>query len=305
MTVKKEAYYNSDNRINKIRALMWADENSSPAGVVQIIPSFGDHIGRYDEFARFLAEKGFVVCGNDHIGNGKSVSSPAELGAVTDNADVTVIRDVNTLHRIMAKRYRDVPYYIVGVGVGSFIARIYSGAFSDRLSGAVFIGTSQLPDFVWAFSDPLDALMDYLPREVSSAVALNSVFGKITKRLYKDNSELSWLSVNERNLAEYIGDPLTGFNMTRQMTSALIKLLLKGGERKHAENLDPEFRVMFLSGAKDSVGFFGRGVISASDIYASAGLSPEVILYPTYRHEILHENDSEKVYEDIVKFLGV
>jgi len=299
--IKKEAYYNSDNGINKIRALIW--EAEAPKGVVQLIPSFGDHIGRYDEFAGFLAENGFVVCGNDHIGNGKSVSSYAELGAVSDNADVTVIRDVNTLHRIMAKRYKGLPYYIIGMGVGSFIARIYAGAFSEKLSGAVFIGTSQAPDFVWALSDPFDALMSYLPREISSAMALNSVFGKITKRLYKDDSELSWLSVNERNLAEFIGDPLTGYNMTRQMSFALISLLLKGSERKNAEKMPPDFKVMFLSGAKDSVGFFGRGVISASDIYAAAGLSPEVILYPTDRHEILHEDDRERVFGDILKFL--
>ncbi|MCH5198743.1 MAG: alpha/beta fold hydrolase [Oscillospiraceae bacterium] len=303
MIVKKEAYYSSDNRINKIRALVWEDQEKSPSGVVQIIPSLGDHIGRYDEIARHLALQGFVVCGNDHIGNGKSVSSSVELGAVTDNADVTVIRDVNTLHRIMAKRYKELPYYIIGAGVGSFIARIYAGAFSEQLSGAVFIGTSQMPDFVWALNDPLNALMSNLPREVSSAAALNTLFGKITKRLYKDNSELSWLSVNEQNLAEYIGDPLTGFGMTRQMTAALIKLLLKGSLRENAEKLPSDFKVMFLSGAKDSVGFFGRGVISASDIYAAAGLSPEVILYPTDRHEILRESDREKVFTDIAEFL--
>ena len=126
MTVK-EAYYNSDNGINKIRALIWSGDEKDVRGVVQIIPSFGDHVGRYDEFARFLASNGFAVCGNDHVGNGKSVSCPEELGAVNDGAELTVIRDVNTLHRIIAKRYAGLPYYILGAGVGSFIARIRSG----------------------------------------------------------------------------------------------------------------------------------------------------------------------------------
>ncbi len=303
MIIKKQAYFTSDNRISKIMALIWQDDASVPMGVVQIVPSFGDHIGRYDAFARYLAEHGFLVCGADHMGHGGSVQTKEELGAVNPDAHLTVLRDMNTLHRIMAKKYPDIPYYIMGIGVGSFAARIYAGAFADLLTGAVFVGCGQMPDFVWAFADPLNTLLERLPRELSSAAAPNVLFGKLTKRVYKDNSELSWLSKSEETLVDYIADPLTGFTMTRELTAAMLQILLKGSERKNADMLPADFKVMFVSGAKDSIGFFGRGVISASDLYAAAGLDPEVILYPTDRHDLLHESDSEKVFEDILKFL--
>ena len=304
MIKKTQAYYSSDNGFSRIRALVWAPEQESPAGVVQIAPSFGDHIGRYDEFARFLAENGFVVCGADHVGHGGSVQTPEELGAVNPQAHLTVLRDMNTLHRIMAKRYPAAPYYMLGVGVGAFAARVYAGAFADALAGAVFVGCGQMPDFIWAFADPVNALMERMPRSVSSAAAPDVLFGRITKRLYKDDSELSWLSRSDETLEDYIADPLTGFMMTRDLTAALLMLLLKGSERKNAEVLPPQFKVMFVSGAKDSLGLFGRGVISASDIYAAAGLTPEVILYPTDRHDLLHEPDRDKVFADILKFLN-
>lgn len=303
MMEKKQAYFTSDNRISRIYALLWLPDEGEPKGIVQIVPSFGEHIARYDEFASFLAENGFVVCGADHVGHGGSVSSPEELGAVNDDAHLTVVRDMNTLHRIMAKRYPGAPYFMLGAGVGSFAVRIYAGAFPELLAGAVLVGSGQIPDFVWAFADPAALLMERLPREISSAAAPDVLFGKLTKRLYKDNSELSWLSVNEENLASYIGDPLTGFPMTRQLTAAMLQLLLRGSERRNAEALPPTFPLMFVSGAKDSFGFFGRGVISASDLYAAVGLQPEVILYPVDRHEILHEDDRERVYNDILKFL--
>ncbi len=304
MIIKKQAYFTSDNRIAQIRVLIWQDDAAAaPKGVVQLVPSFGDHIARYDVFARFLAENGFVVCGADHVGHGGSVDSPEALGAVLPGAHLTVIRDMNTLHRIMAKRYPEAPYFLFGIGVGSFAARIYAGAFADALSGAVFAGAGQLPDFVWAFADPLRDLINRLPRELSSAAAPNQLFGKLTRRVYKDDSELSWLSRSEETLADYIADPLTGFPMTRELTFAMLQLMLKGSEAKNAQVLPPDFRVMFVSGAKDSFGMFGRGVISASDQYAAAGLTPEVILYPADRHDILHEPDAEKIYADILKFL--
>ena len=303
MMKRTQAYYSSDNRISKIFTLIWTPETEPLKGVVQIAPSFGEHIGRYDEFASFLAQNGYVVCGADHVGHGGSVTAPEELGAVNDDAHLTVVRDMDTLQRIMHKRYPDLPYFLLGAGVGSFAARIYAGAFPQKLNGAVFMGTSQIPDFVWALSDPLQALLERLPANLSSAAAPDVLFGKLTMRLYKDNSELSWLSVNEENLIEYITDPCTGFPMTRQLTAAMLQLLLRGSHEKNANALPPEFPVMFVSGAKDSFGFFGRGVIRASDLYADAGLAPEVILYPTDRHEILHEDDRERVFGDILRFL--
>ena len=305
MMKTKQAYFSSDNRISRIYTLIWEPDTEAPRGVVQIVPSFGEHIGRYDAFASFLAENGFVVCGADHVGHGGSVDSAEALGAVNDGAHLTVVRDMDTLRRIMAKRYPGLPYFMLGAGVGSFAARIYAGAFPEKLSGAVFMGTSQMPDFVWALTDPINALLERLPADLSSAAAPNVLFGKLTMRLYKDNSELSWLSVNEENLISYIADPFTGFPMTRQLTDAMLQLLLRGSNEKNANALPPDFPVMFVSGAKDSFGLFGRGVIRASDLYAAAGMSPEVVLYPTDRHEILHEDDRERVYADILRFLTV
>ena len=57
---KTEAYYRSDNGSDMIRALIWRDEEKESAGVVQLVHGVSEHIGRYDEFARFLAENGFI-----------------------------------------------------------------------------------------------------------------------------------------------------------------------------------------------------------------------------------------------------
>ena len=52
----------------------------APRAIVQIVHGMCEHMGRYDEFARFLARNGFAVCGEDHIGHGESASDPAEFG---------------------------------------------------------------------------------------------------------------------------------------------------------------------------------------------------------------------------------
>ena len=301
--VKQQGYFTSDNKRNQIRALIWADEKVSPVGVVQLVPSFGDHVGRYDAFARFLAGEGFVVCGADHLGTGLSVPEDAARGAVLPGEHISMLRDMNTLHRLMMRRYAGLPVIMAGFGVGSFLARIYCRSFAPLLCGALFVGTSQLPDWVAVFEDGAKRILEALPPSVSASAALPTVFGKLTRRLYKDDSELSWLSSSEAALEAYLGDPLTQYTQTGEMTAELLTILIKGSRPVNCVGLPEGFPVMFLSGGKDSVGLFGRGVINASDLYMAAGVTPEVVIYPAMRHEILHENEHDKVFADALSFL--
>lgn len=301
--IRKEAYFTSSNGINKVRTLIWQDDKVAPLGVVQIAHGVCEHIGRYDGFARFLAANGFVVCGNDHLGHGKTAETPGELGFVFDGDHANMVRDMNTLHNIMAKRHQGLPYIILGHSMGSFLARIYTAAFGDRLSGAVYTGTGQVPLAVMALEDPIDYLMEKLAVNSEFPQTVVSLFGKATDRFYKDGDNLSWLSRSKKNRDAYRNDPLCGFSFTTSLTKELITLAVKVSFPDWASKVPAHLPVMIASGAKDPVGMFGKGVLAVSDALAKAGNEPEVILYPADRHEILNEDDNDKVYGDILRFL--
>ncbi len=301
--IRKEAYYTSSNGINKVRTLIWQDESASPVGVIQIAHGVCEHIGRYDDFARFLAENGFVVCGNDHLGHGKTVFSENELGYVFEGDHVNMVRDMNTLHNIMSKRYPDIPYILFGHSMGSFLARIYSAAFGERLSGAIYCGTGQVPSPVLLFEDPVKTIMDRLPENSPTPQSIVSIFEKFTKKVLKSDDDLSWLSRNQQNIENFRNDPLSGFDFTPSLLKELITLAVKASDPSWAAKLPKDLPVLLVSGAKDPVGMFGRGVLEVSDALVSVGIEPEVILYPADRHEVLNEEDNEKIYGDVLKFV--
>lgn len=301
--IRKEAYYTSSNGINKVRALIWQDDKAAPIGVIQIAHGVCEHIGRYDDFARFLAENGFVVCGNDHLGHGKTVESEADLGYVYDGDNVNMVRDMNTLHNIMSKRYPELPYIIFGHSMGSFLARIYTAAFGDRLAGAVYCGTGQLPLPVLMLEDPVKYLMDKLPENSTTPASVTGIFERVTRRYLKDEDNLAWISKSSKNLENYRNDPLTGFPLTPSLSKELIILAIKASDPSWASRLPENLPVLLVSGAKDPIGMFGRGVLAVSDALMKAGLEPGVILYPADRHEILNEDDNDKVYADILEFV--
>ena len=48
--------------------------------MIQICHGMMEHIRRYDRFARALCDRGFVVCGDDHLGHGRTAEQPEDLG---------------------------------------------------------------------------------------------------------------------------------------------------------------------------------------------------------------------------------
>ena len=49
-------------------------------GVVQIVHGIAEHMGRYDHFARYLNAHGYAVCGEDHLGHGKTGEAAGQFG---------------------------------------------------------------------------------------------------------------------------------------------------------------------------------------------------------------------------------
>lgn len=97
----EEFYFESSTGVNRIYARKCIPDGA-PRAVIQIAHGVAEHINRYNDFMAFLAENGFVVVGNDHLGHGRSAESPTELGffAESDGWD-RVVEDMDKLRTLM------------------------------------------------------------------------------------------------------------------------------------------------------------------------------------------------------------
>lgn len=302
--IKKEAYYNSSTGVNKIRALIWSDSEVEPIGIFQIAHGVCEHIGRYDDFARFLASKGYIVCGNDHIGHGKSVEDEEDLGFTAEKDGYRrFVDDMHILYSIMHKRYPDLPYYLFGHSMGSLCARVYAGTFGSELSGLIICGTAHVPlDFNY-FIDILDkATARFGPRKVNHVMA--SMLNKFSSlRISDRTSDLDWLSINKDNVQAYINDPLCGQELSLSGIRDLASIAILASDKMWAPSVPFDLPIMIIAGALDPVGMNGKAPIACADALEEAGHNPLVIIYPCCRHEILNEDCKETVYNDILGFL--
>lgn len=302
--VRKEAYFNSSNGVNRVYTLIWEDDSTAPIGILQLTHGMAEHIDRYDSFARFMASNGFIVCGNDHIGHGKSINDRSEIGYFAPaDGDKRLVDDMHILTKIMKKRNPDLPFFLFGHSMGSFCARVYAAHFGEELNGLILCGTGEIPDISSALLGVFDAVCEKYG-EKRRVDAIGDLLNKGASLIVgeKDNP-LAWLSVDAENRLAYSNDGLCGFTYTLRGYRDMFAVMCEACEASWGYKLPQDLPIFIISGANDPVGSKGRGVLAVADNLVDAGIEPEVVLYPGLRHEILNEEDNDRIYNDILKFI--
>ena len=127
----KEFYLDSCGG-GRLHCAIWTPEGE-PKAVVQLIHGIAEHIGRYDEFARFLNAHGYVVAADDHMGHGGSVENGVK--GYFSGGWLSAVEDEKRLHDEMQKQYPELPYYFLGHSMGSFLLRTYLYTYPDARRG--------------------------------------------------------------------------------------------------------------------------------------------------------------------------
>lgn len=299
-TVKKIRYMSSD-KMTTIHGLMWIPEGEVQ-GVLQIAHGMQEFIDRYDRFARFMCDHNILVVGNDHLGHGASVRSEDQYGYFAEkNGNRCVILDMRELQRGMAMHYPDVPYFLLGHSMGSFLARQYMMIYGKFLDGVIISGTG------WHSQAELDMAMTMCTVIArSKGWTYRSPFmtklsmGDYNKKFEPNRTKYDWLTRDESVVDAYRKDKRTQFMFTLNgyynMFAGLKTLLVPANLNKIPKDLP----VCFISGEEDPVGNFGAGVKKAVASLQRAGLTDvELHLYPNDRHEVLNELNYQEVYKDV------
>lgn len=306
MIQKEDFYFGSRDGEHRIHAIRWIPENEKPVCVLQIIHGMSEYIDRYDEFARYLAGRGILVVGDDHLGHGKSVNPGEPYGYFCkEDAATVLVRDEHRLKKIIQEQYQGIPYIILGHSMGSFIARNYLIRYGSGIDGAIIMGTGMQPMARIAVVRVLAGIQSLFcgPRHVSRLID-RLAFGTYNRRIESPKTSSDWLCANEESVERYLEDPLCGFVFTVNGFQTLMKLLWNLNNTGKLEKMPRQLPVFFVAGEEDPVGDYGKAVTEVYESYIRLGMEHvQIKLYPGDRHEILNEKDRENVYGDIYRWI--
>ena len=278
--------------------------NTTPHGTLLIIHGMAEHSGRYEAFARYLSERGYAVLTYDQLGHGKTARNADDLGHFTqaDSSDL-LVRDGLQMAAWLAKQYPDLPHFILGHSMGSFVARCMLQENGAAFAGAVLMGSAGTAPTLRTTLPTVKLLARLNPTR--RAVRINTLFGYTSNLRFRNEYDpLAWLSVNLDNREHFRRDPLCGQVFTRNGFYTLLALADRAVNHEWYLRLPKNLPMLWVSGGQDPVGHFGIGITQVAHSLQSQGFSQVSLqLYPGLRHDILQEDDRAQVFADLYHWL--
>ena len=285
--MKKTVYLTSKQDGLKLHVLLMEPEQS-PKGIVQICHGMAEHKERYEPFMQMLCNNGYISVIHDHRGHGKSVKNAADLGYFYDDSGKAIIEDAHQVTTWMKERYGgELPYHLFGHSMGSLIV---CGSPSENKA-------AKAAGFLAKTACKMGA---HKKGEFFQKMA----FGLYGKALGEDESENGWISYNKENVKAYDENPLDGFVFSNNGFLNLFLLMDETYNKKGWQVKHPSLPILFIAGADDPCIGSKKQYAQAMTTLKKRGYNQvRGMLFLNRRHEILNEDDVEKVYDAVLHFL--
>lgn len=304
MVTENFKFLSNDGKTN-IHAVKWIPDSGEYKGIIQITHGMVEYIERYEGFAEFLTDNGFMVVGHDHLGHGESVTSKENWGFFTENnPSDTLVEDMHKLRTTIQKDNKDVAYFMFGHSMGSYMLRKYLAKYNSNLNGAIICGTGFSPVKTTMMGMKVVSLFKkFRGWHYRSQTVANLTYDKYYKKFDLTGKDVSnsWLTRNEAVVETYYADPKCTFLFTLNGYQGLTEAVLFTCKQENVDKIPNSLPIFIISGDDDPVGALGEGVKTVYRMFKQSGKKDlSYKLYPGFRHEILNEIGKEEVYQDVL-----
>ena len=300
-----ENYFKSSDKMTDIYYVEHLP-NTTPKACLIIAHGIGEYTGRYNEFANFLTDNKIAVFAFDFIGHGRSISANKAAMYFGENGWDFLVKDLIRLNKIVKEKYLDIPCFILGFSMGSFVLRtaLAENAEELNLDGAIIAGTGTISVSLAAL---VKMFVSFEAKKCGGTDKISAkinelAFGNYNKHFKPTKTSFDWLCKNEVLLQEYIEDTKANKNITPGLFSDLLSGMARVSTKKAIEKTK-KVPILFLFGKEDPVGGFGKSVCKIANQFRENKFKVVCKSYSESRHDIFHDNDQEKVYTDVYEWI--
>lgn len=299
--IKKEWYRASSSGREQVYSCAYIVEN--PKGIVQIAHGMCEHMGRYDAFAQVVAQSGYIVCGNDHLGHGHSQNN--HPGVFTDGPHgfAYVIEDVHNLFVELSESeeaYTTLPLILLGHSMGSILAALFAEKY-DYLDALILMGTPTTNPMVGAAEYILKRSVEKHGYRYKSNLFNRVMWGPEKTDYESKRKNRAWLSYDTDNIETAIRDELSDFAFCDSANLEMVHGLKMWGKPNWGTRI-PKIPILVIAGADDRIGGNGKGPRYHYNKLKARNHDVELKIIEKNRHEILNETNRLETYEYLLQW---
>ncbi len=261
----------------------WTADGEARAAVV-LVHGMGEHSLRYDRLGKALAAAGIEVLAVDQRGHGRTAAMAGQaLGDLGEPGWDGLVADLALVVRSTRGERPEIPIVVLGHSMGSWVVQQYLLDHSDDVVAAVLSGTAAL--------DEVAAIVD--PGKELDLTAFNGPFAPA-------RTDYDWLSRDEREVDDYVAEPLCGFGLDSEGAASLFAAAPKLADPSSVRTGLP---VYVIAGSADPVNAGMAWLRPLLDRYAAAGVDVTTKVYDGGRHEMFNETNRDEVVADLIAWL--
>jgi alpha-beta hydrolase superfamily lysophospholipase len=255
---------------------VWKPEGT-PKGIVQIVHGLAEHAGRYINVVNKLVPEGYIVYGDDHRGHGRSGGLRGYVKSVNE-----FVQDQREFTKVIReKEGKELPLFILGHSMGSFISILYIADYPEEFKGVVLSGTGS---------------------EVGGGVSritilMAKIMSKIRPKMTLDNELAEGVSRDPTVTEAYNNDPY----VLKKITVKLGGEIFNGFKLAKERIGDIKIPIFIQRGSEDPL------IIKTKELFANVTAEDATLKeYEGLFHEVYNEleEDREMVLNELKDWLN-
>lgn len=299
---KNEFFFPSSDGKTKIHVIKWSpDDTSHIRGVIQISHGLNEQISMYEDIAKFFIDRHFVVCGNDHLGHGLSVSEGGtRLYFGRKGSWHYASDDIYALRNIIKKEYPSIPYIVLGFSLGSYLIRDYLIRYNESVDAAILVGCLYNTCVERFFGTLLSNILSIIYGDNKPSKLLNFIVNETPNNQFKDKKHgLAWLNENDEEIKRLMQDPYACLPITIGLFRELMSAVGFTTNVKNIKQMNKSIPILFISGKDDPIANKGKTIEKICSLYKKAGIKDVHTRLLNGRHRVFFDKDQEYSLLDI------
>jgi alpha-beta hydrolase superfamily lysophospholipase len=304
MKVETSRYEARDGAL--IHVYHWSPDFEIGRGTVHLVHGLSEHAGRYEALAEKLTEEGYQVFAHDQRGHGRTATSSAGFGYVAaSDGWRLLVEDTVGLATIERQRFPQLPFYLFGHSMGTYIVQQILGSRPELADAAILSGPNGEVGLLTRIGRLIARLERLrLGRHGRSDLINSLTFGAFNRNFAPNRTSYDWLTRDEEAVDKYIADPCCGFIATNQFWVDLLDAIVALAKPESRAKIRRDLPVYIFSGRNDPVNNQGRGAESLAESFRAMGIrNASYRVYPKGRHETLNELNRDEVIGHIIEWL--